>query len=72
MARKKFWEIFRENPNGSLTPVHTIDVNGVVFTPQVSIGPGLNFGGLDFHYYKNLDIAIDEKEGKWIVQGFYK
>ncbi len=72
MARKKFWEIFTENQNGSLTPVHTIDVNGVAFTPQTSFGPGITFGGVDFHYYKNLDIAVEEKEGKWIFKGFYK
>ncbi|MBI5793942.1 hypothetical protein HZA87_02540 [Candidatus Uhrbacteria bacterium] len=72
MARKKFWEIFKENPNGSLTPLKTISVNGVEFNSQVSFGPGVNFGGVNFHLFKNLDIAVEEKDHALVIKGFYK
>ncbi|MFA4845039.1 MAG: hypothetical protein WC654_00570 [Patescibacteria group bacterium] len=72
MARKKFWEIFRENSNGSLTPLRTISVNGVTFNSQVSFGPGVEFAGMNFHRYRNLDIAVEEKDDALVIKGFYK
>ncbi len=72
MARKKFWEIFRENHDGSLAPIKTISVNGVSFDPQVSFGPGVQFGGVNFHLYKNLDVAVEEREGVLVIKGIYK
>ncbi len=72
MARKRFWEIFRENPDGSLTPMKTISVNGVLFGSQVSFGPGVQFAGMNFHNYKNLDMAVEEKDDALVIKGFYK
>lgn len=72
MKRYRFVDIFQENPDGTLTPRKTINVNGMVFSPGVSFGPGVAFGGVNFHEYKNLDIAAEEEEGVLIIKGFYK
>jgi len=70
MAKFRFFEIFLENPDGSLSPVRPIIVNGVRFGRGVSFGPGVSFGGVDFHRYKNLDIVAEQQGEELIIQGF--
>lgn len=68
----KFLDVFQENADGSLTPKKTISVSGTTFGPGVSFQKGVAFGGVDFHLYKYLDIAVDEQDDILNILGFYK
>jgi len=72
MNRYKFLDIFKENPDGSLSPKHVININGVTFGPGVAFTPGVAFGGVDFHRFKYLDIAAEEQNGTLVIKGFFK
>jgi len=67
-----FFEVFRENPDGSLSPKRSIIINGITVTENVTFSAGAIFGGIDFHKYKNQSIAGEEKDGMLIIHGFYK
>ena len=71
-VRYPFGQIFKENLDGSLTPIKTIRVNGLAFGPDVSFQKGVAFGGIDFHLYKNRDIAAKEENGILNIIGFFK
>lgn len=71
--RYKFWDVFQELQDGSLTPKKQIDVNGIVFGPGVAFQRGVVFGGVDFQLYKQNDIAGIEMPGEVLkIVGFYK
>ncbi len=72
MSKHPFGEIFQENSDGSLSPKRTIVVNGVTFGPEVTFGTGVTLGGIDFHQYKHMSIAIEEEDGVLAVKGFYR
>jgi hypothetical protein len=38
---------FQRNPNGSWSPMHPIQINGVGMGPSVAFNPGVAFGGVD-------------------------
>lgn len=67
-----FFDLFQENPDGSLKPRKSIYVNGVTFTPDVVLGPGISFAGLDFQQYKYWDIEADLKDEIYFIKGFYR
>lgn len=64
--------MFRENPDGSLTPKRQIHVNGITFGSETTFQKGVAFGGVDFHLYKYWDIAGEIKNDLFILKGFYK
>lgn len=70
MQRYRFLEIFRENLDGSLTNIKPINVNGATFN-NCTFGAGVSFGGVNFHLYKYLDIAAEERNGILVIKGFY-
>ncbi|MFH0845913.1 MAG: hypothetical protein V1851_00735 [Patescibacteria group bacterium] len=73
MKKFKFSEIFRENSDGSLEPIRHISVNKISFGPGVMFQKGVVLGGINFHLYKNWDIAAEEKEdGSLEIMGFYE
>ena len=72
MGKYVFSEVFTENRDGSLSPKRTIIVNGVISSPGITFISGVSFGGIDFHKYKYMDIAAEEKDGKLVVKGFYR
>ena len=72
MSRYRFHEIFTFNPDETLSSVRLLNVNGMVFGEWVSFGPGISFGGINFHNYKHLDIAGEEQDGVLKNKGFYK
>ncbi len=73
IQKYKFLDIFQENPDGSLSPRRTINVNGITFGPGVAFGQGVAFGGVNFHQYKYIDIAAEEgSDGVLVVKGFYR
>jgi len=72
MNRYEFLDIFKKNPDGSLSPKRVININGITFSPGVSFTQGVTFGGVDFHRFKYLDIAAEEQNGVLIIRGFFK
>lgn len=69
----KFNEIFRENPDGTLTPKVTINVGGTAtFGSGVTFGPGVSFGGVNFFDFKGSDIEAEKKKGVLVIKGFYR
>jgi hypothetical protein len=63
----KFSELFNENPDYSITPKYTIEINGVVLGTNVSFGTGVSFGGLDFHQFKNRELRAKRERDRFIV-----
>lgn len=72
MLRIPFHQVFRENEDGTLTPLRAIHVNGVTFGLGVSFGKGVSIGGINFFDYKGLDIAAEEQSGVLFIKGFFK
>ena len=72
IKRIPFFDIFRMNADGSLTPLRTINVNDVVFGTGVAFGPGVRIGGVDFFRFLGFDIAAREENGILILKGFYE
>jgi len=71
--RYKFNEIFRENPDGTLTPKITINVGGTAtFGSGVTFSPGVSFSRVNFFDYRGLDIEAEEKKGVLVIKGFYQ
>ena len=69
--RIKFWEIFQENPNGSISPRTIIRIGGVTLSPGVSFVKGVTFGGVDFFNYYGMDFEIDKNGTITIIKGIY-
>lgn len=69
--RIRFWEVFEENPNGSISPRTTIKVGGVILSPGVSFTKGVTFGGVDFFNYYGMDLEVDNVESILVLRGFY-
>jgi len=69
--RYRFNQIFRQNPNGSLSPLQPVNINGITFGPGVSVGPGVFFGGINIFDFLNNAIEADEINGIFVVRGFY-
>ncbi len=67
-----FFDIFQQNPNGSLSPMVKMNINGIQFGPGVSFLPGVSFGGVDFHKYKNLPVAVEKQGDVYIIKGFFQ
>ncbi|MEI7741135.1 MAG: hypothetical protein WCJ29_01370 [bacterium] len=72
MTRYRFFSVFKENPDGTLTPLRAINVNGVIVGPGVSFGSGVALGGVNFQEYKNLDIAGEDQGSVLVIKGFYQ
>ena len=72
MKKYRFLEIFKEEPDGSLTTIRKIKVNGVIFNIDTSFTNTICIGGINFHMFKHLDIAVEEMDNLLIIKGFYK
>lgn len=72
MQRYNFNDIFRENPDGSLTPKRTIRLGAATFGSSVTFGQGVSFGGVNIFQFKGADIAGEEEGGILVIKGFYQ
>lgn len=72
LKRYEFQDVFQESSDGSLTTKRPININGVTFGLNVTFGPGVSVGGVDFHKYKYRAIAAEENNGILIIRGFYE
>jgi hypothetical protein len=68
MQRVTFSQVFQENHGGSLSPIRTINVNGISFGPS---SRGISFGGVDFIKYKGKDLSIEDHGTYWEIKGIY-
>ena len=72
MQKYRFYDVFEENTDGSLTPKIKINVNGVNFGPGVRFTKGVAFGGIDFYQYKGFDIAGEYINDIFFIKGFFQ
>ncbi len=72
IEKVEFNRVFRENPNGSLTPVRKIHINGMAFDSGVSSWAGNSFGGVDFMKHKDKDLAIEDRGSYVEIMGIYQ
>jgi hypothetical protein len=71
MARMHYSDIFRDNPNGTISPKVYVQLNGVTMGPGVTFGKGIAFGGVNLFDYRNKDIEIELINNVYIIKGFY-
>lgn len=66
-----FEDVFRTNPDASLSPRREIHFNGQSMKPGVMIKPGELFGGVDIsqHYGKSLE--VEDHGNHLLILGFY-
>lgn len=67
----QFNQIFRENPDGTLSPIMQIRVGGVSFGPGVTFGPSVTFSSINFFDFKGHELEADEEDGVLVIKGIY-
>jgi len=73
IKRYKFEELFRTNPDDTLSPIRPIVVNQVVFDITSRFwNSSSSSAGVNFFRHKNQDIAAEEKDDRLIIKGFFK
>jgi len=71
--RKGFFEVFRENEDGSLTPLGTIKIGGVMLgAGSVKFTRGVIFAGINIFDFYGRDIEAKEENGMVEIEGFYQ
>lgn len=69
--RYEFNQVFKENPDGTLSPLRQIRVGGVTLGPGLSFGPIAAFGGVNFHQFKGHVIEADDKNGILVINAIF-
>lgn len=67
-----FNEIFRENSDGSLTPVRRIRIGGVELCSGVTFSRGAYFGGVDFTLFRGHEIEADTDNEVLVITGIHQ
>jgi len=70
--RYRFQDIFRENQDGSLTPISHIKIGSANIGPGLSFKDGVSFGGVNIFDFKGKDIEAEQARGVLIIRGFYR
>jgi len=70
--RYRFEQIFKELPDGRLTPKRRLRVGGVELGPGVIFSKGVSFSGIDFTLFRGHDIEAEEENGVLVIKGIYK
>jgi len=70
--RYKFDELFKEEPDGRLTPRKIIKLDSVTLSPSITFGKGVSFGGINIFNFKGSDIEVVDIGGTLVVKGFYE
>ena len=70
--RYNFWDIFENNPDGSLTAKQRLSINGVPIEPGFVLRSGVPAGGIDFNLYKDFDVAAEEVNDILEIKGFFR
>ncbi len=69
--RTRFFSLFRQLPNGKLTPRRVLNINEVTIGPGVSIGPGALIGGLDLFKILGRDLSFEVRAGITYIDGYF-
>jgi hypothetical protein len=69
--RYNFFEVFKLNSDGSLTPARPIQLGGVRLGPGVAFSRGVVFSGTDIFQFYGRDISAVEENGVLIIMGYY-
>jgi len=69
--RYNFSEIFRENSNGSISPLMRIRVGGVTLGEGIEMSAGVAFGGVDFYQFKGHEIEADQDGEILVIKAIY-
>jgi len=64
-------EVFKENPNGSLTVKRPIKIGGVQLN-KVTFAGGVKIAGISLIELKGKDLQVDEIDGVFVIKGYYK
>lgn len=71
--RRNFFDIFKKNEDGSLTPKKTIKIGGVVLgANSIKFSKGVIFAGLNIFDYYGRDLEVEQENGIIIIKGFYE
>lgn len=71
--RKKFFDVFKENEDGSLTPKETIKIGGVMLgANSIRFSKGVVFAGLNIFDHYGKDLEVEQENGIIIIKGFYE
>jgi len=73
MSRVKFWDLFQLNPDGSIRPIKSVKVAGVVLNPDTNYSKGVLFSGFDlFQFYgRDLELTEQPNNNPPVVTGVY-
>ena len=73
-SKRKFWDLFQLNPDGSITPKEKIKVAGVVLDPNTNYSKGILFSGFDLFQYYGRDLEVEEasEDNPAVLTGVYK
>jgi hypothetical protein len=70
--RKKFRDVFKEDKDEKLTLLNDIVVKGERFSKEQIFALDEPIGGVNFHKYRYLDLAVEVGEGGVLtIVGFY-
>lgn len=70
--RKKFREVFQEDAKTeSLSLLFDIKVKGTLYPKGTSFSSPAGLGGVDFHKFRYLDVALEKDGDTWDVKGFF-
>ncbi|MBP5993897.1 MAG: hypothetical protein KA731_03225 [Candidatus Moranbacteria bacterium] len=71
--KMKFREIFRENESEELTLIFPVEVKGKKFDKGHTFCATDELGGVNFHKYRYLDLAVVKEEGNDTIKilGFF-
>lgn len=67
----KFNEVFKENLDGTLSPIRQVMIGGVSFGPNLAFGPDARFASINFHQYKGHELEADNRDGVLVIKGIY-
>jgi len=71
IERKKFRDIFQENPDGTLTLLFNVKIKETEFPLGTKFDEKTGLGGVNFHQFRYLDVAVQQGENALTVEGFY-
>lgn len=70
--RRKFYDIFKENPDGTLMAPLPVRIGTSTLGPAVRFGPGVFISGINLFDFKGTDIEVEEENGILVLRAFYK
>lgn len=68
--RVSFWTVFKHE-DGMLVTRQNTKVGAVAFGPNVGIGRGVSFGGIDLFQYLGRDLQIERSGDVITVRGIF-